>query len=93
VLSKRWFQVTAVLTCLLAGILIGTPLLIKYYAKQWLLEHGGDEVAFEDIDFNPFNATLALKGLEVQADSRTMLSFEQVSSCRSGGVEWVNYSS
>ncbi len=84
-LSKRWFQVTAVLTCLLAGILIGTPLLIKYYAKQWLLEHGGDEVAFEDIDFNPFNATLALKGLEVQADSRTMLSFEQVSA----GLSWT----
>ncbi len=84
-LSKRWFRVTAILCFLLAGILIGTPLLLKHYAKQWLLEHGGDEVVFEDIDFNPFTATLALKGLEVRVDSLTTLSFEQVAA----GLSWT----
>ena len=83
-LSKRWFRVTAILVCLLAGILIGTPFLLKYYAKQWLLENGGDKVVFEDIDFNPFTATLALKGLEVQADSQTTLAFERVAA----GLSW-----
>jgi len=85
VLSKRWFIVTATLLCLLTVMLIGTPFLLKYYAKQWLLENGGDEVVFEDIDFNPFTATLALKGLEVQADSKTTLSFERVAA----GLSWT----
>ena len=84
-LSKRWFRVTAILCFLLAGILIGTPLLLKQYAKQWLLEHGGDEVVFEDINFNPFTATLVLKGLEVQVDSLTTQSFEQVAA----GLSWT----
>ena len=84
-LSKRWFRVTAILCFLLAGILIGTPLLLKQYAKQWLLEHGGDEVVFEDINFNPFTATLVLKGLKVQVDSLTTLSFEQVAA----GLSWT----
>lgn len=77
-LSKRWFQVTVILVCLLAAFLIGTPLLLKYYAKQWLLENGGEQVVFEDIDFNPFTATLVLKNLEVQTGSQRTLSFERV---------------
>ena len=84
-LSKRWFRVTAILCFLLAGVLIGTPILLKLYAKQLLLEHGGDEVVFEDIDFNPFTATLALKGLEVRVDSLTTLSFEKVAA----GLSWT----
>ena len=88
-LSKRWFRVTAILCFLLAGILIGTPLLLKQYAKQWLLEHGGDEVVFEDINFNPFTATLVLKGLEVQVDSLTTLSFEQVAVTEAHGSDSV----
>ncbi len=77
-LTKRWFQLTILLACLSAGILIGTPFLIKHYAKQWLLENGGEQVIFEDIDFNPFTAALILKGLEVRSDSQATLSFERV---------------
>lgn len=77
-LTKRWFQVTALLLLLLAGILTGTPFLIKDYVEQWLLENGGDRVVFEDVDFNPFTAELILKGLEVQTDSKTTLSFKRV---------------
>ncbi len=84
-LSKRWFQVAVILVCLLAAILIGTPLLLKHYAKQWLLENGGEQVVFEDIDFNPFTATLVLKNLEVQTGAQKTLSFEQVFA----GLSWT----
>ena len=75
-LSNRWFRFFSVILILVLVFLIGTPLLIRHYAVQWLGEHGGDQVQFQDVDFNPFTATLLLKGLSVAVDEKTTLSFE-----------------
>lgn len=75
-LSNRWFRFFSVILILVLVFLIGTPLLIRHYAVQWLGEHGAEQVQFQDVDFNPFTATLLLKGLSVAVDEKTTLSFE-----------------
>jgi hypothetical protein len=74
-LSKRWFVILTVTLVLFAALLVGTPFLIKHLARQWLLENGGSEVQFRDVDFNPFSGTLVLKDLDVKVDQETTLSF------------------
>jgi outer membrane protein OmpA-like peptidoglycan-associated protein len=74
-LSKRWFIILTVTLVLFAALLIGTPFLIKHLARQWLLENGGSEVQFRDVDFNPFSGTLVLEDLDVKVDQETTLSF------------------
>mgnify|MGYP000326090784 CR=1 FL=1 len=74
-LSRRWFIALTVTLVLFAALLIGTPFLIKHLARQWLLENGGSEVQFRDVDFNPFSGTLLLKDLDVKVDQKTTLSF------------------
>jgi hypothetical protein len=76
VLSNRWFRFFSVILVLVLVFLTGTPFLIRHYAAQWLREHGGQQVQFRDVDFNPFTATLLLKGLNVAVDRKTTLSFE-----------------
>lgn len=56
---------TAVVVFLFAGTLIGLPFGIGYGVKQWILANGGDQVSVQDVDFNPFTATLGLHHLEV----------------------------
>jgi len=75
-LSNRWFRFFSVILILVLVFLIGTPFLIRYYAVQWLREHGGEQVQFRDVDFNPFTATLLLRDLSVAVDRKTTLSFE-----------------
>ena len=74
-LSKRWFIILTVTLVLFAALLVGTPFLIKHLARQWLLENGGSEVQFRDVDFNPFSGTLVLEDLDVKVDQETTLSF------------------
>ena len=73
--SKRWFIILTVTLVLFAALLVGTPFLIKHLARQWLLENGGSEVQFRDVDFNPFSGTLVLEDLDVKVDQETTLSF------------------
>jgi outer membrane protein OmpA-like peptidoglycan-associated protein len=74
-LSKRWFIILTVMLVLFAALLAGTPFLIKHLARQWLLENGGSEVQFRDVDFNPFSGILVLEDLDVKVDQETTLSF------------------
>jgi len=75
-LSNRWFVILSITLALFAALLVGTPFLIKHLAQQWLLENGGSQVQFRDVDFNPFSATLLLKHLDLKVDQETTLSFE-----------------
>jgi uncharacterized protein involved in outer membrane biogenesis len=77
-LSKRWFRILLLLLALGTGLLVGTPFVIKHYATHWLREHGGDQVRFQDVDFNPFAGTLLLTGLQVAVNDETTLSFDSV---------------
>jgi outer membrane protein OmpA-like peptidoglycan-associated protein len=75
-ISRRWLLISAVTAVLIMTFLVGTPLLIKHLAKQWLLENGGHQVQFRNVDFNPFTASLLLEDLDVRVDEETTLSFE-----------------
>ena len=76
--KSRWFRIVSVSVILCLVVLLGTPLLARYLAQQWLLENGGEQVRFEDVDLNLFSGNLVLKGLEVKVDTETTLFFDYV---------------
>ena len=55
---------TALLTILVA-ILVMLPYAINYGITQWIKDHGAEQVSVENVDFNPFTATLHLDNLKV----------------------------
>lgn len=75
-IHKRWFLVSAIIALLLLATLVVTPYLIRHLTKNWLLDNGGEQVQFRDVDFNPFTATLRLKVLEVRVDDEITLAFD-----------------
>ncbi len=77
-IKSHWFRIASVIVILSLVVLLGTPLLARYLAQQWLMENGGEQVYFEDVDFNPFAAKLVLEGLEVKVNTETTLSFDAV---------------
>ncbi|MGB5327184.1 MAG: DUF748 domain-containing protein, partial [Gammaproteobacteria bacterium] len=76
--KSRWFRIASVTAILCLVVLIGTPLLARYLAQQWLLDNGGEQVLFEDVDLNLFTGNLVLQGLEVKVDNETTLFFDSV---------------
>jgi len=74
----RWFRIASVTVILCLVVLLGTPLLVRYLAQQWILENGGEQVSFEDVDLNPFTGNLLLQRLEVKVDAETTLFFDSV---------------
>jgi hypothetical protein len=77
-LKSRWVRITSVTVILCLVVLLGTPFLARYLAQQWLLENGGEQVLFEDVDLNFFTGNLELRGLEVKVDNETTLLFDYV---------------
>ncbi len=77
-LKSRWFRIVSITAILCLVVLLGTPLLARYLAQQWLLENGGEQVLFEDVDLNLFTGHLVLQGLEVKVDNETTLVFDTV---------------
>ena len=77
-LKSRWFRIVSISVILCLVVLLGTPLLARYLAQQWLLENGGEQVLFEDVDLNLFTGNLVLQGLEVKVDAETTLFFDYV---------------
>jgi outer membrane protein OmpA-like peptidoglycan-associated protein len=75
-LSSRWFRISAVILIVLAGILIGLPYLIKYQARIWLEQNGGDRAEIRDVDFNPFTAELILENLLIEVEDQQPLHFD-----------------
>ena len=71
-----WLRYSLIFVALFAIFLAGTPLLIQQLFSNWLLEHGGERVSIDNVDFNPFTATLKLEGLKVHGDDGTTLSFD-----------------
>jgi hypothetical protein len=77
-LKSRWFRIASISVILCLVVLLGTPLLARYLAQQWLLDNGGEQVLFEDVDLNLFTGNLVLQGLEVKVDNETTLFFDSV---------------
>ncbi len=71
-----WLRYSLVIVAVFAIFLAGAPLLIQQLFSNWLLEHGSDRVSIDNVDFNPFTATLKLEGLKIHGDNGTTLSFD-----------------
>ncbi len=76
--SSRWLIISAIPLALFLLILIGAPYAIQHLARQWLEQHGGEYVEIQDVDFNPFTATLIFEGVEIQVEDRKPLHFDSV---------------
>ena len=63
--GRRWLYFVAILAILVSAILVATPMVARQQLERWLLENGADEAVIENIDFNPFYGTFALKGMDV----------------------------
>jgi hypothetical protein len=72
---SAWAKTAIAVGLVLLIVLVGAPYLIKHLVRQWLLENGGDRVQVEDVDFNPFIATLIFEGVDIKVDEETTLSF------------------
>ena len=60
-LGQGWVRVMAGIAILLALLLVLTPYVMSWSAKDWLLENGADHVEVQDIDFNPFTGVVVVK--------------------------------
>jgi len=75
----RYLWIPIVLAAVTGAVLIATPYTLQRLTRQWLLDHGADQVYFEDVDFNPFSGRLVLRNLKVRVDDQTTLKFDTVS--------------
>lgn len=78
-MSKRSLTLFTLVLLLAVVLLVAAPFAIRHYASAWLLENGGEQVEFQDVDFNPFTARLVLKGLLVKVNRETTLAFDSAS--------------
>ncbi len=72
--KRRWFRVTSVTAIVFVLILAVLPFVISNSMKSWLLDNGADNVLIEDIDFNPFTGTVAVKGLDIRIAGKSVAS-------------------
>lgn len=72
--NRRWFRITSVIVIVFLLILTALPFVISSVMKSWLLENVADNVAIENIDFNPFTGTIAVYGLDVRIDNKPVIS-------------------
>lgn len=72
--KRRWLRNTAITLTLLALLLVILPYIISSNLKSWLLKNGADNVAIENIDFNPFTGTAAVHGLDIKVADKTVMS-------------------
>ena len=73
IFRQRWFTMLAAVIALCGLLLVVLPLGISYGLHKWLLQHGGDAVQLEDVDFNIFTGRAALQNLRVTAGERPRL--------------------
>ena len=71
-----WLRYSLLVAAVFTIMLAGAPLLIQQLFSNWLLEHGGERVSIDNVDFNPFTATLKLEGLKIHGDDGATLSFD-----------------
>ncbi|GMR06117.1 MAG: hypothetical protein BMS9Abin25_0700 [Gammaproteobacteria bacterium] len=72
--KRHWFRVLSITIVIFVLVLTALPFVISNAMKSWLLENGADNVAIENIDFNPFTGTVAVYGLDVRIDDKPVIS-------------------
>ena len=67
----------AVLVLLLL-LLVLLPHAMSWGLNRWLLDHGGETVAIEDIDVNLFTGRVSIERLQLEADGHPHLLIPQL---------------
>jgi hypothetical protein len=77
--KRRGAHITlAMLAIIFSLTLVLMPLGINHLLKQWIETHGNDRVSIENIDFNPFTATLSLHQLQARKGDAITLSINKL---------------
>jgi len=77
--QRRGIQVTlAALLILFSMTLVLLPYGMNYQLRQWIEANGNDRVSIENIDFNPFTATLSLHQLQAHKGDIATLSITKL---------------
>jgi hypothetical protein len=77
-LQRGWFRAVLAAATLLGMLLVAAPHLMAWLAKDWLREHGAEQVELRDIDFNPFAGVLAIEGLSLRVSGRDTLDIPRL---------------
>lgn len=54
------------------------PLGIDYGLREWIRQHGGEQVSIANVDFNPFTATLRLDDLRITRQGKNTLALPRL---------------
>lgn len=79
--KKRRYRplITLALLVLLASATLALlPLGIDYGLKEWIRQHGGEQVSVANVDFNPFTATLRLDKLRITNRGENQLTLPRL---------------
>ncbi len=77
-LRRGWVMAMAGFAILLVLLLVLTPYLMAWSAKDWLRESGADQVKVQDIDFNPFTGVVVIEQLKVVEEGRDTLDIPRL---------------
>lgn len=72
-LKNRWLRRGLAAAVVVAVMLIGIPLALKYYLVSWLEKNGADRAEISSLRLNPFVGRLQLKGVDVEAGGVSLL--------------------
>ncbi len=76
--TSRWRGVLAGSVGLLLLVIVLLPMGIGYGIKRGLMAAGADTVRLENVDFNPFSATLMVEGLAVRSGTAPPLRLRRL---------------
>ena len=74
--GKRAVLLAVVVVLLLVLVLL--PLAVSWSLKRWLLDHGGEVVAIEDVDVNLFTGRVSIERLQLEAGGHPQLIISRI---------------
>lgn len=78
ILRHRWVQLIIGCTIVFALFLVLLPYGLRYGIQRFVLAGGAEKIVLEDIDFNPFTGSFAVKDLEIHAGNKIVLRIPRV---------------
>jgi hypothetical protein len=85
---RKWLFWLAGLSFLIAGVLVLLPHAIGYGLQRWLDGEGAGPSSIDNVDFNPFTATLVIEGLRAGGPAATGLQAQRLSLRFAWGAFW-----
>ncbi len=73
-IKKRSVRVLLAVILFSLFFLAMVPLAVKLYLQYWLTQNGADSARIESLRFNPFTATLQVRGVDVSSGGKSLIS-------------------